>query len=745
MSDHEALLKELLATFAIEAQEHLDALSSHLLALEREEEEAGRQRLLEGVFRRVHTLKGAAHAVNLVDVAHDCQELEEVLAGIKRGEAEFGVETFDLLHREINRLSARIFPAGAPTAAPAPAPQGALQSAPPSPLPTAPAPPVVAEATAQAPASAQPRPAAPVHAADETVRVSARLLETLLLQSEELVSAKLAASVLQEELSSLVGEVAERSAERDRALAAARRAMKKGTGGEASLAGLLEQGCRHERTVEGRLRLLEKNAEKQTRSLQALVDPLLEEMKKLQLLPCASILDPFAKLVRDLTRELGKEADFSLSGGELEFDRRILAELKEPLLHLVRNTVDHGIELPEIREASGKPRRGTVSVEVRLQDANRAELVLSDDGCGIDIEQVKRSALRRELATDEALARMSDSEALQFIFESGLSTSGTVGSISGRGVGLAIVRETLERLGGHVTVTSMPGAGTTFRLVFPLSFARMRALLVQVAGRDCAIPATVVELSARVPLAEVKRVENRDTVVAAGEVRPLVSLAGILETGRRSVEPDATVSYVILRAADRRIAFAVDQVLGVQEILVKPLGRQLSRVRNVAGATVLGSGRVVPVLNVADLFRSALGSGAAVASLPVAKAPARRARVSVLVAEDSITSRTLLKNILEASGFLVRTAVDGADAMAQLKTEPCDVVVSDIEMPRMDGFELTRSIRADAKLASLPVILVTGLESRTDRERGIDVGASAYLVKSSFDQTNLIEVIQKLT
>ncbi len=745
MSDHEALLKELLATFAIEAQEHLDALSSHLLALEREEEEAGRQRLLEGVFRRVHTLKGAAHAVNLADVAHDCQELEEVLAGIKRGEAEFGVETFDLLHREINRLSARIFPAGAPDTAPAPVQQGAPQSAPPSSLPAAPVPPAVTVAAAQAPAPAQPRPAASSHAADETVRVSARLLETLLLQSEELVSAKLAASVLQEDLSALAGEVAQRSADRDRALAAARRALKKGAGGEAPLAALLEQGCLHERAVEGRLRLLERSAEKHTRSLQALVDPLLEEMKKLQLLPCASILDPFAKLVRDLTRELGKEADFSLFGGELEFDRRILAELKEPLLHLVRNTVDHGIELPQAREASGKPRRGAVSVEVRLQDANRAELILSDDGCGIDLEQVKRLALRRELATEEALARMPDAEVLQFIFESGLSTSGTISSISGRGVGLAIVRETLERLGGHVTVTSTPGAGTTFRLVFPLSFARMRALLVQVAGRDCAIPAAVVELSARVPLSEVKRVENRDTVVASGEVLPLVSLAGILETGRRSIEPDATVSYVLLRTADRRIAFAVDQVHGVQEILVKPLGRQLSRVRNVAGATVLGTGRVVPVLNVADLFRSALGGGATAASLPVATAPARQARVSVLVAEDSITSRTLLKNILEASGFMVRTAVDGADAMAQLRTDPCDVVVSDIEMPRMDGFQLTQAIRADAKLASLPVILVTGLESRTDRERGIDVGASAYLVKSSFDQTNLIEVIQKLT
>lgn len=743
MSDQEALLKELLATFAMEAQEHLAALSSHLIALEREKETAGRQRLLEGVFRRVHTLKGAAHAVNLSDVAHDCQELEEVLAGIRRGDAELGMETFDLLHRELNRLTARIFPDGAPTLSPPPPLEEAPRPPEPTPSLTEPGSPAVS-AISEAPAQ-PPRQAASSHAGDDTVRVSARLLESLLLQSEELVSAKLAASTLQEEIAALAAELAGRSTERDRALAAARRALKKAGVGEAPLATLLEQGCQFERTVEGRLRLLERNAEKQARSLQSLVDPLLEDMKKLQLVPCSTILDPFAKLVRDLTRELGKEADFSLSGGELEFDRRILAELKEPLLHLVRNTVDHGIEAPREREASGKPRRGTVGVEVRLQDANRAELILTDDGCGIDLEGVKRAALRQELATEEELSRMPDAEALQFIFESGLSTSGIISSISGRGVGLAIVRETLERLGGHVVVASASGAGTTFRLVFPLSFARMRGLLVQVAGRDCVIPAALVEQSARVPLMEVKRVENRDTVVAGGEVLPLVSLSGILETGRRSVEPEEMLCYVILRAADRRIAFAVDLVLGVQEILVKPLGRQLSRVRNVAGATVLGSGRVVPVLNVADLFRSATGLDAAVVTAREAAAPARPARVSVLVAEDSITSRTLLKNILESSGYLVRTAVDGADALAQLKTEPCDVVVSDVEMPRMDGFQLTRAIRADAKLASLPVILVTGLESRTDRERGIDVGASAYLVKSSFDQTGLIEVIQKLT
>ncbi|MBU5614076.1 hybrid sensor histidine kinase/response regulator [Geomonas azotofigens] len=762
MLDSDALLKELLATFEQEAREHLGELSSLLLALERDPEAAERGHLLESVFRRVHTLKGAAHAVNLPDVAFACQRLEDMLADLKRGDLALGLEQFDSLHVSINDLGQRLcfgspaaepaaFPAEAPPPIPAPLARTAPRETPESVAPPArqATEPVAVPGAAPRPArlpegrAVQQRHAVARPQGDETVRVSARLLEELLLQSEELVSAKLSASALHEELAAAAGELALRQGEQGRALEVARRGAKDATGREAALCALLERGCHTERQVVGRLRLLEKSAEKHLRSLQSMLDPLLEEMKKLQLLPCATLCDPFAKVVRDLSRELGKEAEFTCLGGELEIDRRILAELKEPLLHLVRNTVDHGIEPPSVREAAGKPARGSIRIEIRLQDANRAELLLEDDGGGIDVARVKGAALRLEGVSAELLERMPDHEALQLIFEGGLSTKRSVGSVSGRGVGLAIVRDALERLGGHVSVSSTPGAGTAFRLVFPLSFARIRGLLVQVGGRDCVIPATNVELSARVAHDEVKRLENRDTLLVNGELVALVSLGRILEVKRGAAGMERTVCYVLLHAGDKRIAFAVDQVLGVQEILVKPLGRQLSRVRNVAGATVLGNGRVVPVLNVADLFRSALTIEAPAVPPPSPAVPARR--VSVLVAEDSITSRTLLKNILESAGYEVRTAVDGADALAQLKAESCDVVVSDIEMPRMDGFQLTAAIRADSRLAALPVILVTGLESRADRERGIDVGASAYLVKSGFDQANLIEVIQKLS
>ena len=744
MVDNEALLKELLECFELEAQDHIGALSTQLLTLERESDPSEQVRLIESVFRRVHTLKGAAHAVNLADVAHGCQELESILADLKRGDISLDLGLYDRLHRDVNAISAQIQIAREADAKPHRVPPQA------SPVGGEADRGVVSHGKEAAAPEAATHPGKGERAAarqhqDETVRVSTRLLESLLLQCEELVSAKLAASVLHEELGAAVREISAVAGERSRVLELARKALK-GAQPEAqglALAGFVEQSCQRERLVEGRLRLLEKSAEKHLWALQGMIDPLMDDMRKLHLLPLSSLVDPLSKVVRDLARQLDKEAELVCRGAELEVDRRILAELKEPLLHLVRNMIDHGIEKPGERRNNGKPEKGNIGIEVRLQDANRAELLVTDDGCGIDLAQVKGAALGLEIATQETLDRMSDHDLLQLIFESGVSTSRIISSISGRGVGLAIVREALEKLGGHATVESGRGEGTCFRLSFPLSFAMMRGLLVRTAGRDCIIPAASVELSCRVPAAEVKRVENRETVVVSGEVVALASLARLLGVEAAAADSDAAQTFVLLHAAGRRIAFAVDQVIGVKEILVKPLGNQLSRVRNVAGATVLGTGRVVPVLNVADLFRSAL------LDHPQAAAPSpsgpRPGRLSVLVVEDSITSRTLLKNILESSGYLVRTAIDGVDALTQLKTEICDIVISDVEMPRMDGFQLTAAIRGDSRFASLPVILVTGLESRADRERGIDVGASAYLVKSSFDQGSLVDVIRKLT
>ena len=776
MGDSEALLKELRETFQLEARDHLDALGSLLVALESEADPGERAKLVESIFRRMHTLKGAAHAVNFGEVAGRCQDLESLLADLKRGDLQLEIALFDRLHRGVDQIAARVFArpegpfeAGEPEPAAASGPSRGLSTSPG--IVSPPAAPrffgKAPEGTAHPAGSAANRVALPQPdagesgtpaetressaaktPAPETVRVPARLLASLLLQAEELVSAKLTASALAEQLSAAAGELAGRGAARSRALELAATALRSAAANPATarLAGALQESCAAERRAETRLRALERGAERNLWALGGMIDPLLQEMKKLQLLPFSALSAPFAKVIRDLARELDKEAEIVPSGGEIEIDRRILAELKEPLLHIIRNVMDHGIEKAQQREGCGKPARGRIVISLRLLDANHAELSIADDGRGIDPAKVRGTALRLELITPEAAGRLSDAEALQLVFESGFSTSAMITSLSGRGVGLAIVRESLERLGGHVTVESRPGLGTEFRMVLPLSFALIRGLQVEAGGRVCIIPAANVELTARLPREEIRSVENRDTVLLGQEVFSLVSLAALLELGSLSpAESEKSQQVVLIRVADKRIACAVDQVIGVREVLVKPLGKQLSRVRNVSGATVLGDGSVVPILNVNDLARSALLDPARGSFRAGQASRTGPRRLSVLVAEDSITSRTLLKNILESSGFQVATAIDGADALAQLKTGSFDVVVSDVEMPRLDGFGLTAAIRADQRCAALPVILVTGLESRADRERGIEVGANAYVVKSSFDQSSLIEVIQKLT
>jgi len=750
MKHNEELLKKLLVTFQGEAEDHLRSIASLLIALEKESGTLERQRLVEDLYRKMHTLKGAAHAVNLLDVGDICQSLESLLAALKRGEITLEVNLFDKLHAAVDSLGRLIFPPGEADARQESlhgsrlVQEIAAQVKVSEPVPQALTPP------APAPGDTGNRRPAPAEKrlTDETVKVPARILETLLLQAEELIAAKLMAAELVASLSVITAELCERRSDRARAVDLAQTVRRQSVGNEVAvkLAAMVEVRSEFESCLENRLVELERSAEKNSRSLRGMVDTLLDDMKKVHLLPFLSLIEPFHKTIRDTARELGKQVELTCSGGELEIDRRILGQLKEPLLHIFRNVIDHGIEKPGERQSQGKPATGNISINIRHQDGNRIELVIADDGQGIDLTRVKAAAISLELLTAEQAENMADSDALQFIFESGISTSPLITSLSGRGLGLAIVRESLERLGGHVLVNSQPGMGTEFSLVLPLSFATLRGLLVETRGRSCLIPAANVEQTARVPVAGIRTVENRETITVYGQAVALARLGDLLELpGSSGGNPLDQQPVVILNVAEKRIAIAVDQIVGVQEVLAKPLGNQLSRVRNVAGATVLGNGSVVPILNINDLLRTAVNSTATAAAglSPAARTKARQ--LSVLVAEDSITSRTLLKNILEASGFRVKTAIDGSDAFSLLKTEEFDIVVSDVEMPRMDGFELTAAIRRDKRLAELPVVLVTGMESREDREHGIDVGANAYIVKSSFDQSRLIEVIQKLT
>ncbi len=764
-------LQRLLATFKVEANEHLRALSAGLLELEKTPPGATQLEIIETVFREVHSLKGAARAVNLTEIEAVCQALENLFAAWKQRELAPSPALFDVLHEVVSGLGA--FLGSTETGSPAAetsrlqALLKRLESASHGGLP--PSAPADLKRGEVSPPLPQWEPQPPLVqgelAVAEMVRIPTAKLAPLLLQAEELIAAKLTANQhaadLREINIALAGwrkgwakirpEVRamqqpwERNGQWDGpALTLTRR---KNTNTQMTkLLQFLEWQENYLRGLESQLTTLAKSVEEDQRTLGRMVDGLLDDMRKVLMLPFSSLLEGFPKLVRDLSRDRGKEVALVMHGGEIEADRRILEEMKDPLVHLVRNCIDHGIEAPAERERKQKPRRGTIRIALSPQDGNRVELMIADDGAGIDVANVQSTALKLGMLSQDEAAKLGEPEVVSLIFQSGVSTSPIITELSGRGLGLAIAREKVEKLGGIVVVETQRDAGTTFRLVLPLTLAALRGVIVQVGEHRFVVPTTHVERVVRVNQADIKTVENRETILVRGQAVSLVRLDDALELPRRRTSDDGATSVLVmvLATAEKRMAFLVDDVLQEQEVLMKHLGKQLSRVRNIAGATVLGTGQAVPILNVFDLISSAVRASGAGGRRTVSPQEEAAARKCILVVEDSITARMLLRNILEAAGYEVVTAVDGLDGFTSLRSGAFELVVSDVDMPRMTGFDLTAKIRSDPKLAELPVVLVTALESREDRERGIEVGANAYIVKQSFDQSNLLEAIRRL-
>ncbi|HEX2826868.1 MAG TPA: response regulator [Burkholderiales bacterium] len=733
--DDEAFLEELRATFLVEAREHLQTMSSGLLGLEKASGAAAARDIVEAVFRAAHSLKGAARAVDLARAESLCETLEDVFAGWKQRGADLDAASLDAAHRKLEALARAVEEARA-AAPPVEAPPPAQTPSPPQ-EPTRPP----AEA-APALADAEIR---------ETVRIPVHKLEARLRDAQELLSIKLAAAQRVTDLQALGERLAawrDTWAQLDpdvRQLRQPRADTQEGPA-LARFFEFVESGRHTVKSIEDGLAAIRHAAERDRHAAGRLIDGLLEESKTLLLLPFATISASFPKLVRDLSREQGKAVNFTILGDDVEIDRRILEEVKDPIIHLLRNTIDHGVESPQARARAGKPERATVTLTVSRVNGSKVELRLSDDGAGIDTVRVRESAVRNGVLPAHDAERLTEERTQALIFESAVSTRSSVTAVSGRGLGLAIVREKAEKLGGSVSVESRPGAGTAFRLVVPGTMATFRGVLVEAAGQVLVVPIAQVERVSRAKPDDVKSVEGRDTVSFDGRAVALAHLADVLDLplAQRAAPPAAGLPVVVLASGEQRIAFGVDAVRGEQDLLLKPFSRPLVRVRNVAALTVLGSGAIAPVLNVSDLFKSARRLSVAIARPEPSTQPTMSESKSILVAEDSITSRMLLKTILEAAGYKVRLAVDGMDALTLLRTEHFDLLVSDVEMPRLNGFDLTARVRADRRLSALPVILVTALATREDRERGVEAGANAYIVKGNFDQSDLRSAVARL-
>lgn len=492
---------------------------------------------------------------------------------------------------------------------------------------------------------------------------------------------------------------------------------------------------------EGRVSDIIRKEELSMLEVDKLIDDSLENVRDIALQPFAALADTYPRMIRDLAHETGHQINFEVSGGNLEIDRRILDQLNYPLIHLLRNAVDHGIESAEEREQAGKSAIGNISLEAVAVEGKKVQIIVKDDGRGIDLNSIREKIASADNISVEDAAELTDKQILEYIFLSGFSTTSIITSISGRGLGMSIVRETVENLGGTIKIENNPGQGSEFILDLPVSLSSMKGVFVEVGKVMFAVPLIFVRYVSRVCQADIENINGKPTWSYRGKSIPVAELTSLMNLPAGIAIENNLRSILVIKVGDVEAAIIVDRVIEEVEITVKPMGKLLRKVPNISGAAVIGADELVPVINVRDLMQNIVGGRGSVTQ---SSKNQEKASFSILVAEDSITTRMLLTSILESAGYEVETAVDRQDALYKLRAGEYDMLVSDVEMPRMNGFELTEKIRSDEKLSDLPVILCTTLSRREDRERGVEAGANAYLTKKNFEQSNLLETVDRL-
>ncbi|MDZ8034732.1 hybrid sensor histidine kinase/response regulator [Nostoc sp. DedSLP04] len=576
----------------------------------------------------------------------------------------------------------------------------------------------------------------------ETIRVGTRHLDTLMTQAGELTVTKI-------RIAHRLGEIeaiANLWEEWNRDLFTNRFAFSREQQGDVALQRLETFHHHSEKRLEqlGHLvKTLQSSLSEDTTRLEQLSSDLEEGIRTLRLLPFATIFNLFPRMVRDLAQQQGKLVELIAEGKDTLADKRLLEEMKDPLMHILRNAIDHGIEPPQERERLGKPTTATIRLKA-YQTPTNIVLEISDDGRGLDLDRIKQIAVKRGICGEEESAAMTPSQIQALIFAPGFSTAPLVTEVSGRGVGLDVVQTNVEKLKGTIQVESVPGLGCTLRVNLGITLATAHVLIVQVNQMPYAIPVEFVQTACLIKSEEIFPLEGRDTIIRDSQPISIVQLADLLELPPMpsGLTQETALSCIILQVGQAQLGVVVDALVDEQDVLIKPQSHLLKRVRNVSGATILGTGDVCMVLNPQDLVKSARSRSQSISSTQTRQlAPTKP---TVLLVEDSIATRTQEKRILETAGYQVITAVDGLDGLNKLRSHTVDAVVSDVQMPNLDGLGLTAKIRQYQEYSELPIILVTSLASDEDKRRGAEAGANAYIIKGSFNQEALLSALKRL-
>ena len=723
---------ELREIYRTTSEERLQRFESDLLQLEKNPDD---QAILATLMREAHSLKGDSRSAGVDSVEALAHAVEDVLTGIQRQEIDLGSEVSDRLYQGLDAMGQLVHEAvtGEPTTINADQLLLALrETAPlsnsfgeelqPPALPVGPA-------FSDGPALTRKDEGA---SQTDTVRVQTRELDALMAQAEELAVTRIQVAQTSTQAEQVFSLWEEWKANKHKQQAST------------------PSTPSYEERLENLLQNLRSTVQENSNKLEFVAEDLRDRIRKLQLLPLSTLFQPLPRVVRDLAKQQSKQVSLVLEGEEAMADKRLLEGVKDSLMHLVRNAIDHGIETPDEREALGKSSEATLRVKA-YQTAISLMIEITDDGSGLDIEQIKRTAAKRGLYTPEDLDAMPISQLQRLILAPGFSTRSFITEISGRGVGLDVVRTQVEQLKGSIQIESTPGHGCTFRLQLSTALSTANVVLVETQGMAFAVPIEFLQMTVLVSPEQIITADGQDTILLGDQTIPVANLVDVLELSNSPIYKWVAQSSkmqgdrracVLLKVGNDQAGFFVDKLVSQQEVVSKPLGPLLKRVRNVSGSTILGTGDVCMILNPPDMLKS-------LQRQPLSETLAKSKRTSaykpvILLVEDSPPVRIQEKRLFEGAGYDVVTATNGLEGYNTLKTREFDAVVSDVEMPHLDGFSLVSKIRQHQEYDDLPIVLVTTLDSDADRKRGADAGANAYIIKGRFNQEALLEALERL-
>lgn len=737
--------------FVEEARDHISKINDGLLALEKNPRET---ESLNQIFRSAHTIKGSSRIMSFTRISELTHKLEDALGALREEKIEPSAPLFSLLFATTDRVSLMIdevqkdgdvssdgtlfcenlerailgepFSARQDDHTRTPSPKA--EAIPATSKTDEHALPKSEEKLPQAkdaPHSEPQKTAAPVESIrvgadklDNTIKVMGEILSNHNLMKHslsELDFLKTASQACVEQLTKLFGDGVKRNPETDQLI-----------------------------TKVGNLHLKIKKLASKTRDTLNLQDLLTDDLRdkvlRMRMLPLSTVLDSFPRLVRDISINSGKEIDFKVEGTETELDKKIIEKIGDPLLHMIRNSIDHGIESPDDRRKNGKPAKGNIHISASYE-GGYALIQVIDDGGGIPVEKIKEKALQRKLYTEDVLNAMPRSQIMNLIFQPGFSTSPIITDLSGRGVGMDVVKETIiEQLKGSIQTESEEGQYTRFTLRVPLTLAILRVLIVALAEDLFAFPLSSITEIIKISVDDIIDVVNQKAIRLREKIIPLVNLSRILELPQGEQTPETLV--VLLAMGSEKLGVMVDTLISEENIEIKPLPGHMKNIEVIAGASISGKSEIISLLHVPKIFELAKHVKERQPfdhAFPEEKQPRH-----ILVVDDSVNTREIEKSILESYGYEVDIACDGENALEKTSEVLYDLVVTDIEMPRLDGFSLCERLRKDERYKMVPIIIVSSRDKPEDKRRGIEVGADAYIVKGHFDQSNLLDTVQNL-